>query len=129
MKQVTTKTLRKHRMNDLGQEVLSKIPKTLPMKIPSMADQVHELTRLGTARRDAYWETNHGWNDHLDDLPHEGLTEHEIAGDPELQKILNPKPKQTIKTPVKTPPSGESEGKQKGVIDPPSAEQETPAKK
>lgn len=126
--QITTKTLRADRMRG-GKEILSSKPKTIPMRIPSIAEQVHDLTRLGVARANAYWDDNDTWNDHLDDLPNEGLTEHEINGDPELLKLTKKQTSKKPSNPLSTTPSGASEDKQKEVADLPIAEQDTQDKK
>lgn len=98
--QVTTKTLRADRMRD-GKEVLSSKPQTVPIPIPSIAAQIHELTRLGQARVENWQLDNDDqWDDHLDDLG-DGLTQHEIDADPELTKTQKFKRKTSAKTPAK----------------------------
>jgi hypothetical protein len=78
------KKLRKPPVNDklvLGSEVLDPEPLTIPVKLPSIAAQIDNLTRLGIKRREEMFNATDlpedEFLDVFDDLPDEGITEHE----------------------------------------------------
>lgn len=108
--QVTVKSLRAFRLKG-GHEVLSSTPIVVPVPIPSLAAQVHEVTRLGNARYAAYYDDDGTWQDHKEGVPPEGYSPHEIAGNPVLsaayKKLAEGLGQNPPNKPEKNPPSGE----------------------
>lgn len=117
------------RLNHQGQEVLDSKPHTLVIdafRPPSLEQQVRELTRLGISARDLarsaqfdQFADDDDYHDHLDDVPMEGLSRHEVAGNPELleaaglDRNMRPKPPKEPKAPPK--PEGAKRPKKAGV--------------
>lgn len=62
-------------------------PLVVPVRLPTIEQQIHEFTRLGQKG----WEERHAYlyddlqdddfQDHLDDLPEQGISPHEELGD------------------------------------------------
>ncbi|AXL14961.1 hypothetical protein [Microviridae sp.] len=123
--QVTVKSLRKHRLQK-GSEILDPKPLVVPVPIPSLAAQVDNLTRLGEARANAYWDDNEHWNDHEDGLDPEGLSPTELAAmkeDAEFEARHSKREKEPTKYAPKKAPSGAESVANEGGETPTPAEQ------
>ena len=92
---------RHHRLTAMGDEIPQGKPLTVPYRLPSMEQRVHNLERLGIARANAVYDTysdDDDFHDHLDDLPSEGLSPYE---DPSYYGAKKPTPKKAPQTPPK----------------------------
>lgn len=93
------------RLDGFGREVLAERPLTIPMRLPTLKDQVNNLLRLGRERKEQMeelYDSFYGeddFHDYSDDLG-EGLSPYE---EPEFLGIEDPKKKQPKKASKSSP--------------------------
>lgn len=66
---------------DLSKEINSGIPVAVPLRLPTMQEQIDKFTRIGNLRREMYYDNlpDDDFEEHLDDLSEDGYSPHEIA--------------------------------------------------
>jgi len=96
------------KLDALGREIPDPRPLTVAVKLPTLGQQFANFTRLGELRQAEMFDDlgEDDWNDDFDDLPDEGLSQHELH-EIRLNRPLKPyKPAQNKKA---TPIAGEAE--------------------
>jgi hypothetical protein len=124
IKILNRKDRRRLRIDSKGREILDSKPLTVPMKIPTIEAQMQEFTRLGVQRYAEHFADPDDdlWDDHLDDLPDEGLSPHE-----EPENVLLPLPSlQVTQAPVEASKEPREAPKKDGSSDAPKTQVDEP---